>query len=447
MTRTSSDDTSARSLSFGAVDERAVVRKVAKNLMPFIGLCYIILYLDRTNIGVAALQMNDELGISASAFGFAAGVYFFSYTLSEPFSNFILTKVGVRKWISRIMVTWGLVTIGMAFVNGEGTLILARVLLGFAEAGFSPGMLFFVARWFPAARRGMAMSWIVSFICLSGLTAPISTNILLLDGVLGLSGWRWLFLLTGIPAVIVGFVFFAFIRNNPSEAKFLNPAERSWLQGTIDAEVAAQPAQNHGFASGVKSPRVWVLILVFACVTFSLNGYQIWLPQILADFGIGTTAIGWVAALPSLIAIGPMLWWNRHSDRTQERSLHFVAAAAVGAVGFVIAGLFVAQPAIAVVGFCIAAIGMYSALAIFITIPASFLVGAALAAGFGLINGLGNVGGYFGPQVTGWIKDSTGSFTLAIMVFGFTLGLAALILLVLRKVGRARMQPEVLVAE
>lgn len=416
----------------GSVVPTVVIKKVTRRLMPFIGLCYIVLYLDRTNIGVAALQMNDELGISASAFGFAAGVYFWSYSLSEPFSNWILTKVGTRTWISRIMVTWGLVTIGTAFVSGEGTLILARVLLGFAEAGFSPGMLFFVAMWFPGAYRGRAMAWIVTFICLSGLTAPISTTVLLaMDGVADLSGWRWVFIITGIPAVVLGILFVIVIRDRPSDASFLEPAERTWLQNTIDAERDAAGPVSHGFSAGIRNPRTWVLILVFICVTFSLNGLQIWFPQMLQALGTPTAAIGWVAAIPSLVAIVPLILWNRHSDRTGERPLHFVASALLAAVGFVIAGLSTEVPVLAVLGFCVAAVGLYSALAIFVTIPTSFLHGAALAAGFGVINGLGNIGGYLGPQVTGWIRDGTGSFAPAIIVFAGAMLLGAAIMLAL----------------
>lgn len=416
------------------VDESLVIAKITRRLLPFIGLCYIVLYLDRTNIGVAALQMNSELGISASMYGFAAGVYFWSYTLSEPFSNYVLTRVGTRRWITRIMITWGIVTMATAFVNGAPMLILARVLLGFAEAGFSPGMLFFVSRWFPAARRGFAMSWIVTFICLSGLLTPIATGVLtVFDGVGGISGWRWLFILTGIPAVILGIAFYAVIRDRPSDATFLSPPEREWLQAQIDGEAQSAPAVDHRFAAGLRSGKVWVLILVFICVTFSLNGLQLWFPQMLKALGAPTAAIGWIAAIPSLVAILPMIFWNRHSDRTGERPVHFIVAAAVASVGFVIAGTFAGQPTIAIIGFCIAGVGLYSAMAIFVTIPSTFLFGAALAAGFGLINGLGNIGGYLGPQVTGWIKDSTGSFAPAILVFGAAMATAAVITATLRR--------------
>ncbi|ROS38574.1 ACS family tartrate transporter-like MFS transporter [Amycolatopsis thermoflava] len=416
------------------VDGNAVLRKVTRHFLPLIGLCYIVLYLDRLNIGVAALTMNSELGISATAYGFAAGVYFWSYTLLEPPSNWVLSKVGARKWISRIMVTWGLVTIGTGFVQGETSLTIMRVLLGVAEAGFSPGMLYFVSRWYPNARRGAAMSWIVTFICISGLGTPLMTHLLGLHGFLGLSGWRWIFILTGIPAVVLAFVCLKRLRDTPAEAGFLSAPERDWLTKVLADE--AKGAVGHGpgaFRRGLAEPRVLLLVVVFVCVTFSLNGYQLWIAQMLKSFGLGTHAVGWVAALPPLLAIGPMLWWMRHSDRTRERGLHFCAAALVAAAGFTIAALSLGTPAVAIAGFCVAGIGLYTAMGVFITIPASFLTGAALAAGFGVINGLGNLGGYFGPQVAGLLKDATGGYGLAIGSFGAAMAVAALVILGLKR--------------
>ncbi len=412
---------------------RAAMKKVMWRFMPLIGVCYVVLYLDRLNIGVAALDMNSDLGISASAFGFAAGIYFWSYTVLEPPSNFILTKVGARRWISRIMVTWGIVTIATGFVQGTTSLTIARVLLGAAEAGFSPGMLYFVSRWFPALQRGRAMSWIVTFICLSSLGTPVTTHLLELDGLLGLEGWRWIFVLTGIPAVVMGIVVFRVLRESPDEAEFLEPEERRWITEALEAERVDSPEEqgNVSFLKGLVHPQVLVLVLVWVCFTFSLNGFQLWLPQILAQQELSTNAIGWIAALPALIAIGPMLLWVRHSDRHQERGLHFAVAAGTAAVGFAIAALFFSTPAVAIVGFCVAGVGLYSAMAIFITMPASFLGGVALAAGFGVINGVGNLGGYFGPQITGWLKDSTGSFVPAIGVYSAVLALAAVVVLVL----------------
>ncbi|AJE80532.1 MFS transporter [Streptomyces albus] len=427
--------------SSGSVDGHAVVRKVARHFLPLVGLCYIVLYLDRLNIGFAALTMNDELGISATMFGFVAGVYFWSYTLCEPVSNWVLSRVGARIWISRIMATWGLVTIGTALVQGATSLAVMRFLLGVAEAGFSPGMLYFVSCWFPHARRGMAMSWVVTFICLSGLGTPMMTHMHGLDGFLGLSGWRWIFVLTGIPAVLLALACYRRLRNTPAEADFLSAAERVWLTRTLEEEARGVDGnEKHSFRAGLAEPRVLLLVAVFICVTFSLNGYQLWTAQIFKSFGMSTTEVGWVAAIPPLLAVGPMLWWMRHSDRTDERGWHFCVAAAVAMVGFGVAAVSLSTPAVAVAGFCVAGIGLYTSMAVFISIPASFLTGAALAAGFGVVNGMGNLGGYFGPQVAGWIKDATGGYGLAIGAFGAAMAVAAVLILGLKK---ATPRPEV----
>ncbi|WP_051793079.1 MFS transporter [Amycolatopsis jejuensis] len=426
-----------RTAPAAAVDGDQVLRKVTRHFLPLVGLCYIVLYLDRLNIGVAALTMNSELGISATAYGFAAGIYFWSYTILEPPSNWVLSRVGARKWISRIMVTWGLVTIGTAFVQGETSLTIMRVLLGVAEAGFSPGMLYFVSRWYPNARRGAAMSWIVTFICISGLGTPLMTHVLDMHGFLGLSGWRWIFIITGIPAVALAFVCLRRLRDTPAEAGFLSEPERNWLTKVLADE--SKDAVGHGpgaFRRGLAEPRVLLLIVVFLCVTFSLNGYQLWIAQMLKSFGLSTQSVGWVAALPPLIAIGPMIWWMRHSDRTRERGVHFCIAALVAAAGFLLAALSLSTPALAIVGFCIAGVGLYTAMGVFITIPASFLTGAALAAGFGVINGLGNLGGYFGPQVAGLLKDATGGYGLAIGSFAVAMTIASLVILGLKRLNR-----------
>ncbi|MFC4048247.1 MFS transporter [Actinomadura syzygii] len=413
---------------------RSAVRKVMTRFMPLVGLCYVVVYLDRLNIGVAALTMNGDLGISASAFGFAAGVYFWSYTVCEPPSNYILTRVGARRWLGRIMVTWGVVTMATAAVQGTTTLAWARVLLGVAEAGFSPGMLYFVSRWVPRRERGQAMAWIVAFICLSSLTTPVTTRILDLDGLLGLAGWRWVFVLTGIPAVVLGLVCVKVLKDSPKDAAFLTAAERDWLVAELRAEDRETTGAHgeHGFARALVHPRVLVLVAVFICVTFSLNGFQLWIPQILAQFGLSRNEVGWVAALPALAAIGPVLWWMRRSDRQQERMVHFAVAAAVAAAGFGLAAVSFSVPALAIAGFCVAGVGLYGAMGVFITMPSSFLTGTALAAGFGVINGAGNLGGYFGPQVTGWVRDTTGGFTAAIGGYAVALGLAAAIVLALR---------------
>ncbi|WP_051021815.1 MFS transporter [Nocardia araoensis] len=409
-----------------AAIEASVIRKVSWRFLPFIGLCYIVLYLDRQNIGVAALTMNADLGLSATAFGLAAGIYFWSYTLFEVPSNLVLAKVGARRWLPRIMITWGLVTIATALVRGPADLSIARVLLGVAEAGFSPGALYFITRWFPYRARARAMGWIVTFICLSAIGTPISVHILQLDGLANISGWRWLFVITGIPAIIIGVLCYRVLKDHPAQAKWLTPQEQAWLQQTIDAE-HERNQQRHSMSvlRGLTDGRVLVLCLVFLTITFGLNGYGIWMPQILASFGWSKLEIGWLGAVPPLLAILPALAWTRRSDRRKERVWHFVLPMLLSAAGFVFAAVNLHTPAAAMVGFCVAAIGLYSAMSIFFLLPSAMFSGVAAAAGLALINGVGNLGGYFGPQVTGVIKDATGGFAPAVACFGVVLAIGA----------------------
>lgn len=409
-----------------AAIEAGVIKKVSRRFLPFIGLCYIILYLDRLNIGVAALTMNADLGLSATAFGLAAGIYFWSYTILEVPSNLVLAKVGARRWLPRIMITWGLVTIGTSLVQGPGGLSVARVLLGVAEAGFSPGALYFITRWFPYRARAKAMGWVITCICLSGIGTPVSAHIMQLNGLAGLAGWRWLFVITGVPAVVLGFVCYRVLKDRPSDARWLTAEEQTWLQRTMDEEHQRnQERHSMSVFRGLADFRVIVLCLVFLTITFGLNGYGVWMPQILATFGWNTLEIGWLGAIPPLLAVLPMLAWTRRSDRRGERVWHFVIPMLVSAAGFLFAAANLATPVAAMTGFCVAAIGLYTAMSIFFLLPSAMLSGVAAAAGLALINGLGNLGGFFGPQVTGIIKDATGSFAPAVAVFGAVLAAGA----------------------
>ena len=409
--------------------ESRTLRKVARRFIPLLGCCYFALYLDRLNISVAALTMNDDLGISPAEFGLIAGAFFWSYALLEVPSNYVVSKIGVRTWVARIIVSWGVVTCLTAAAQGERSLVLLRLLLGVAEAGFAPAMIVLIGQWFPSSKRAGAISLMVIAVALSGFGIPFSAIVMTgTDGWLGLPGWRWMFVASGIPAIILGFVFYKVIRNRPGEATFLDDQEKAWLTAQLAEEDHALGGRDaHPFFRGVLNPRVAYLVVMYIMFAFSLFGFQFFIPQMLGQLGLGTGTIGWVAALPPLLAVGPMVWWSRHSDRTGERVRHYAAAAALAGVGFLIAGFTIETPWAAIVGFCIAGIGLYSCIPLQLAIPSTFLTGAALAGGIGTINGLGNIGGYIGPHVTGIVRESTGDFTAAVFVLSGAIFGAALL--------------------
>jgi MFS transporter, ACS family, tartrate transporter len=418
--------------------EQRVIKKLLRRFLPFLGLCYIVLYLDRTNIGVAALTMNDDLGISASVFGFASGVYYWTYTLFEIPSNKILTKVGASLWIPRIMITWGLVTIGIAFVQGEVSLVVMRMFLGIAEAGFSPGVLFFLTLWFPARVRGRVFSIIISFIAGSAVLLPAVTATLKLDGLAGLEGWRWTFIVTGIPAVVMGFLCYRVLIDHPGKATFLTDPERRWLVRTLEAERREMHGEQvQTFRHGMTDARVWIFVAAWIGFTYALNGYSFFLPQILQEVGFSISQIGWVGALPALVAIPCIVLWCRHSDHTMDRRWHYALSSALGAVGFFALAGFLERPGAAVAVLVLCAIGMYCAMATFYLNPVTLFSGASAAAALAVINGIGNVGGYFGPQLTGILRDQTGGYGAAIATYGVALLVSGVLVLVVTSDRRA----------
>ncbi|NIH79101.1 MFS transporter [Amycolatopsis viridis] len=413
--------------------EAAVVRKVVWRFIPLLMAGEIVLKIDLNNISIGALTMNADLGLSAATYGLAAGIYFWAYCLLELPSNLILTKVGSRVWISRIMLLWGLITIASAFLIHSGTsLIVMRVVLGAAEAGYSPAAIYFISRWFPKAIRARMYGMFVASLAVSALFSPAMGYILKMDGVAGLAGWRWLFILTGIPAVVVSIACAVWLRNGPHQVKWLSPAERGWLQDTLDQERRQQDAvKKHSIGTALRDPRLLALCAVYFLIAFSYNGYSLWLPQVLHSLGLGNTAVGWFAALPALLAIGPLLWWLRHSDRSRERVVHFVIPALIAAAGLTVAGLSLAVPVLAIAGFCVSLFGILASLSVFWSLPTAYLTGGAAAAGIGLIHTVANSSGYFGPQLIGVIKSATGSFAGGVLVLGVASLIAAALVFVL----------------
>jgi ACS family tartrate transporter-like MFS transporter len=412
--------------------ERRTLRKISLRIVPFIMLLYFISYIDRVNIGFAALTMNKDLDFTSSVFGFGAGIFFLGYFLFEVPSNIILEKVGARLWIARVMITWGIISAVFAFIQGEISFYVLRFLLGVAEAGFFPGIILYLSYWFPARRRAQVVSFFMAAAPISTVFgSPLSSALLEMHGVLGLRGWQWMFLLEAIPAVILGFVVFFFLTDRPEKATWLASDERDWLVSTMNAEHAAKGAKaHHSIWSGLSDMRVLALSLIYFGTSAGLYTLGIWAPQIIRQFDLSTMQVGLLNALPPTVAIVAMIIWARHSDRTAERTWHVVIACLVAAVGLALAGL-AGSVVTVVAALTLVNIGISSAKPPLWSMPTMFLSGSAAAAGIATINSIGNLGGFVGPTVIGWIKDTTGSFLGGLYFVAGLLCLSAVLTLLL----------------
>ncbi|HEX3845115.1 MAG TPA: MFS transporter, partial [Steroidobacteraceae bacterium] len=418
---------------------RETMSKVARRLIPFMIAMFCVNFLDRVNIGFAALQMNHDLGLTPQAFGLAAGILFVSYTLCEIPSNLILVKVGPRRWLARIMVTWGMIAMANALVSDRDSLYLMRFLLGVAEAGFFPGIMVFISRWFPSRERARAITLFMIGSPLSVVFgAPLSTALLSLHGWAGLKGWQWLFVLEGLPAVVLGVIAWRWLTDRPEEATWLRAEERGWLAATLAEEARrkeAMPGPRHTGAVFLHGPTL-LLAASKLCVLLAFFGITLWLPQIIRAFS-GATRLqtGLLTALPyACAAVGSVLV-GRSSDRSGERGLHIALPAFLGALGFGAAAL-TSNPYLAMAALCVAATGLWISNTVFWTLPTAILAGTPAAAGLALINSVGNFGGFFGPTLTGWVREHTGSYALALLALGFFLALSGvLVLLVARAPG------------
>nr|WP_232631787.1 MFS transporter [Methylobacterium sp. Leaf118] len=393
-------------------------------------LCYFCAYLDRVNVSFAALTMNRDLGLSASAYGFGAGLFFLGYFAFEVPSNLILARVGARVWIARIMVTWALVSGATAFVTGEVSFYLVRFALGLAEAGFFPGIILYLTLWFPAAERARIVGIFMVAVPLSAAVgAPLSGLILTAtDGAYGLAGWQWLYLIEAAPSLVLGLCTLVVLTDRPAEAPWLTPDERGALVARIAADAPAPaPGPVPSLAEALLQPRLLGLAGVYFGLSTGLYAIGLWLPQIVSGFGLDPLATSLVSALPYLLAAAGMVPWTRHSDATGERAWH-VALPTVFA-GLALAAASRAEgPVFAVLCLSLASLGVFAALPTFWTLPTVLLSGRAAAGGIALVNAVGGLGGFFGPSLMGWIRDATGRFDHALAAVAALLvvtGLAA----------------------
>jgi ACS family tartrate transporter-like MFS transporter len=408
----------------------SAIHKAARRLIPFLILCYAVNFLDRVNVGFAALAMNEDLGFTPEVFGFGAGIFFVGYILFEVPSNLALYRFGARIWIGRIMISWGLVATAMALIAGETSFYLLRFALGVAEAGFFPGIILYLTYWFPREQRARIVSSFMAAVPIATVVGgPLSGALLSLHGLAGIEGWRWLFIIEGLPAVLLGVVALVFLTDRPRDAMWLTARERSALERRLEAEAEETSAHGlTGVGEALANPRVLALGLLYFCQVIGLYGIGFWMPQVLKTFGLSNLAVGFLTAVPYLVAAVGMVLAGRHSDRTGERILH-VALPLFAAAGAFVWSAYAGPLAIVMVALTIATLGIYATIGTFWTLPSAILTGTGAAAGFALINSIAGCGGFVGPVVVGWLKGSTGDFSAALLFLAGSLALAGAVAL------------------
>ena len=408
--------------------ERRTIAKVSWRLLPLVALAYCIAYIDRSNISFAALTMNKDLGFSAYIYGWGAGIFFFGYFLFEIPSNLILEKIGARIWIARIMITWGIISALTAFVTGPTSFLIIRFLLGAAEAGFFPGMILYFTYWFPSEYRGRVISTLfVAQPVANAVASIVSAAILGMDGILGFKGWQWIFILEALPAVLLGLVILKVMTDKPARADWLAEDERGWLQARIDQE--CRQVESTGRLTLMRAlgdPRVVALSLIYLMSVTANYGIVFFMPQIIKGIGLSNMMTGVASSIPYIVGTIGLIAWGWSSDRNQERRWHLIVASTLGALGLAFAAWSGASYW-ALLGMSAATIGIYGSRAAFWPMPSLFLTGTAAAGAIALINAIGNLGGYFGPFIVGWIKDATYSFQVGLYFLAACSLMAAII--------------------
>lgn len=409
----------------------AILAKAAWRLIPFMCLMYVASFLDRVNVGFAILTMKQDLGFSPEVFGLGAGIFFWGYFLFEIPSNLMLEKFGARMWMCRIMVTWGLISMATAFVQGPTSFYILRFLLGLAEAGLYPGMILYMTYWFPQATRARFIALFLAAVpAASVIGAPISGWLLGFDGIL--HGWQWMLLLEGLPSLVFGIAVLWLLPDRPATAKWLSADEKRILETRLADERRGDTGKHtmSGFWEMLKDKRIWIFIIPDFSIVIGLYGMGLWMPQMIKDLGFSNLETGFLVALPYVVSMAGMVLLGLSSDRTGDRIWHVAGAAFAGALGLAGAGLST-NPLMIMVSFCVAAFGIYGALAVFWTLPTAILRGMAAAGGLALLNSFSNLGGFFGPTLMGRLKQSTGTYTTGMLVLAAMLTLAGVATLVI----------------
>jgi ACS family tartrate transporter-like MFS transporter len=417
------------------ISEDALLKKISLRLIPFMFLLYIVSYLDRVNVSFAALQMNQALHFSAEVYSFGAGIFFIAYFLLEVPSNLILHRVGARLWITRIMVTWGIISTAMMFVKGPISFYVLRFLLGAAEAGFFPGMILYLTYWFPTAARGRAVARFMTATAIAGaIGSPLSGLLLEMNGIGGLGGWQWLFLIEGVPSILLAFVTFFYLPDGPAKAAWLTAGEKEWIAGRLEKErLQTEIEGHHSMGAAMRSGGVWKFAAIYFGIVMSFYGITFWLPQIVKAFsGMNDFLVGCIAAIPWIAATVCMVITSRHSDLMKERRWHVALSAVAGGVGLIAAGT-APNPILELAALALAAAGIWSTLGPFWAMASQTLAGTGAAAGIALINSVGNLGGFLGPYLIGWVRTRTNSFTWGLVVLAVFPIAGAVITLASRK--------------
>jgi MFS family permease len=444
--------------------EEATYKRVASRLIPFLFLCYIVAFLDRVNVGFAKLQMASDLKFSDAIYGVGAGIFFIGYFIFEVPSNVILEKVGARVWIARIMITWGLISsafmftghihwgalsAALGFSDAQLTFYVLRFLLGVAEAGFFPGIILYLTYWFPGARRAKMVALFMTAIGVSQLIgSPVSGGIMqFMDGANGWRGWQWLFLLEGIPSVVIGIVVLAILPDGPRDARWLTPEERDLLLARVEHDNASKggPSGRHSLGGAFKDVRVWALAMVYFAQATCFYAVGFWMPTIIQELGINKQdylKVGLLSMIPWGASIAAMIWWGSHSDRTGERRWHCASGLLLMMAGLLLLGLAHRSPIASMVALTLITVGWAGQVCTFWSLPTAFLTGTAAAAGIAWINSVGNLGGYFGPDLIGTIRTAAhGAAEAAFFALAGIALVGALIVIFLPGMQRGRAVP------
>jgi len=397
--------------------ETSTIRAISWRLIPFLVLAYFFSYLDRVNLSFAALTMNAELKFTPLIFSWGAGIFFIGYFIFEVPSNLALEKFGASRWIARIMVTWGIISGLMAFTGGVWSFYVLRFLLGVAEAGFFPGIILYLTYWYPAEYRARFLAAFTVAVPVSTVIgAPISGLLLGLDGFLGVKGWQWLFIMEGVPSVLLGVVTWFYLTDRPEKAGWLTVEQKAWLSARLNSEIAAKQAvKNLTLGEALRSSKVIALSLIYFGFVAALYGMQFWLPQIVKAFGLTNAQTGFVTAIPYFFGTIAMILWARHSDSTRERVMHVGAPLLLTAVALGVSS-FLTDPIITTVALTVAAIGVFCTFGVFWTLPTAWLSGTAAAGAIALINSIGNLAGFGGPYLVGWVTTVTGNTSTGLLV-------------------------------